>query len=190
MLVETRRRRTSKQKTYTRKHYSSNDGMLTTIWGPSTWHLLHTMSFNYPVNPCNDDKVNYRDFILNLQNVLPCGKCRKNLHKNFKKLPLRMTDMQSRDTFSRYVYRLHELVNKMLKKKSGLSYNDVRERYEHFRSRCVLEEEKTPDPTKKEDGCTEPIYGKKAKCVLKILPQEEMCETFQMDERCIKRRDN
>ena len=25
--------------------------MLTTVWGPSLWHSLHTMSFNYPVKP-------------------------------------------------------------------------------------------------------------------------------------------
>jgi hypothetical protein len=40
------------------------------------------------------------------------------------------------------VYKLHETVNKMLKKKSGLTYCDVRERYEHFRSRCTDEKPK------------------------------------------------
>jgi len=87
------------------------------------------------------------------------------------------------------MYQLHEVVNKMLHKKSGLSYNDVRERYEHFRARCVLDENAKPEPKKKEDGCIEPIYGKKAKCILKIIPQEEKCETFQMDDKCIKKRE-
>lgn len=178
-----------RSKVYTRKHYKSNDGMLTTVWGPSTWHLLHTMSFNYPVNPTCDDKRNYREFVLSLQNVLPCGKCRENLKKNFKKLPLKMRHMNSRDSFSKYMYQLHEVVNKMLHKKSGLSYNDVRERYEHFRARCVLDENAKPETKKKENGCTEPIYGKKAKCILKIIPQEEKCETFQMDDKCIKKRE-
>jgi hypothetical protein len=45
--------------------------------------------------------------------------------------------MENRAKFSLYVYKLHEVVNKMLGKKSGLSYADVRERYEHFRSRCA-----------------------------------------------------
>ena len=36
--------------------YQSNDGMLTTVWGPPMWHYLHTMSFNYPVEPKPDDK--------------------------------------------------------------------------------------------------------------------------------------
>jgi len=170
---------------YTRKHYESNDGMLTTVWGSSTWHMLHTMSFNYPNRPTCQEKHNYRNFIYSLQNVLPCGKCRKNLKKNFKKLPLRWKDMDSRETFSKYVYKLHEVVNEMLGKKSGLTYNDVRERYEHFRARCAVEK---PSEPPSEKGCTEPLVGEKSKCVLHIVPQTEKCKTFQMDRRCIKRR--
>ena len=122
---------------YEDKDYSSNDGMLTTVWGPGIWHYLHTMSFNYPVNPTAEDKRHYRNFVLELQYVLPCGKCRKNLVKNFKKHPLTVSHMKSRETFSRYIYELHETVNKMLDKKSGLTYDKVRERYEHFRARCA-----------------------------------------------------
>ena len=180
---------------YTKKHYNSNDGMLTTVWGPSMWHFLHTMSFNYPARPSYHDKRTYRTFILKLQYILPCGKCRKNLKKNFAKHPLLEKHMESRHTFSKYVYDLHEVINKMLHKKSGLSYNDVRNRYEHFRARCVLPLDKTKEVVqvtssteKKEDGCTEPIYGEKSKCVLQILPQNTKCETFQMDEKCIKRK--
>ena len=56
----------------------------------------------------------------------PCKYCRINLVNNFKSLPLRYCDMKNRDTFSRYIYDLHELVNKMLKKKSGLTYDAVK----------------------------------------------------------------
>jgi hypothetical protein len=161
----------------------SGDGMLTTVWGPSLWHFLHTMSFNYPVEPTKEQKEQYRSFVLNLVHVLPCKYCRINLHKNFKTLPLTMTDMKSRDSFSRYVYHLHEIVNKMLNKKSGLSYCDVRERYEHFRARCTANQ-----PPKTEKGCTEPLVGKKSKGVIQIIPQEVECETIQIDEQCLKTR--
>jgi len=112
----------------------------------------------------------------------------------------------------------------MLNKQSGLTYNDVRERYEHFRARCSQSSKenvgspstgsdpspktttgsdpKKQDPSpktttgsdpKKQDpshkGCTEPIYGEKSKCVLKIVPQKSKCDTFQMDKKCIKRRE-
>ena len=89
--------------------------------------------------------------------------------------------MKNRETFSRFVYSLHEIVNKMLGKKSGLSYCDVRERYEHFRSRCVTTKPKIfnfkNSRKNKEKGCTEPMYGQKAKCIIKIVPQKEKCKT-------------
>ena len=159
--------------------YQSNDGMLTTVWGPPMWHYLHTMSFNYPMCPSNKDKKHYRNFVLNLQNVLPCGKCRENLVNNFKKLPLTLSCMKSRDTFSRYIFELHELINKMLHKKSGLTFEMVRERYEHFRSRCGKTRKK-----RKEKGCTDPLTGEKSKCVLHIVPRSKNCKTFHMDKKC------
>jgi hypothetical protein len=171
------------KKTYTTTDYQSGDGMLTTVWGPGMWHFLHTMSFNYPVEPTQEQKIYYRNFIINLKNVLPCKYCRINLTKNLKQHPLKINDMKNRETFSKYVYSLHELVNKMLGKKSGLSYDDVRERYEHFRARCT-----TKIIPKTEKGCTESLYGEKAKCILKIVPQTKKCNTFQMDETCKKKR--
>jgi len=175
---------------YSEKDYESNDGMLTTVWGPSMWHYLHTMSFNYPVKPKCYEKERYRNFVLSLKYVLPCGKCRKNLCNNFQKLPLKMSHMNSRATFSKYIYHLHELINTMLNKKSGLSYEQVKERYEHFRSRCTksiknVTKRKTMK-THKENGCTEPLYGEKSKGVLRIVPQSEKCESLEVDEKCIK----
>jgi hypothetical protein len=175
---------------YSEKDYESNDGMLTTVWGPSMWHYLHTMSFNYPVKPKYYEKERYRNFVLSLKYVLPCGKCRKNLCNNFQKLPLKMSHMNSRATFSKYIYHLHELINTMLNKKSGLSYEQVKERYEHFRSRCAksiknVTKRKTMK-THKENGCTEPLYGEKSKGVLRIVPQSEKCESLEVDEKCIK----
>jgi hypothetical protein len=190
---------TRKKSPYSETDYNSNDGMLTTIWGPSQWHFLHTMSFNYPVNPTQKDKVNYRAYVLSLRNVLPCGKCRANLRHNFKKLPLNMSHMASRQTFSKYIFDLHELINDMLHKKSGLTYEEVRDTYENFRSRCVVPEAKkctakntqrnttAKAHTKKESGCTRPLYGKKAKCLLRIVPQEEKTPTFEVDSKCVKR---
>jgi len=179
---------------FTKEDYNSNDGMLTTVWGPSQWHVLHTMSFNYPVNPTPQEKRNYRNYILSLKNVLPCGKCRDNLRKNFIKLPLLKKHMKSRQTFSKYIYDLHELINDMLGKKSGLSYDQVRNTYENFRSRCLAtdkEKEKIQNllnkTVKKESGCTKPLYGKKAKCLIRIVPQEEKEPTFKVDSQCIRR---
>ena len=186
---------TRKQRTFKKNDYYSGDGFLTSVWGPLYWTSLHIMSFNYPVNPSVADKQNYRNYVLSLQNILPCKHCRINLKTNLKQLPLNMEHMKNRDTFSRYIFELHELVNGMLNKKSGLSYCDVRERYEHFRSRCTEESPKIFKlkmiktlKKKKEKGCTEPLYGKKSRCIIKFVPQEEKGQSIQIDKQCVKKR--
>ena len=185
-----KKNRGQKRKVFTKKHYQSNDGMMTAIWGPSFWHVLHTISFNYPINPTYRDKKHYRDYVLNLKHVLPCKYCRINVKKNFKTMPLTMKHMKNRNTFSRYIYRLHELINKMLGKQSGLTYEAVRERYEHFRARCTQtrEQQENIAEVRVEKGCTEPLSGKKAKCILHIVPQEKKSKTFKIDKCCLKRK--
>ena len=194
-MIQTRKNKNRNNKTkriFKKNNYASSDGMVTKIWGPMLWTSLHIISFNYPVNPTNEDKIHYKEFIYSLKYVLPCKYCRINLIKNFVKKPLLMCHMKNRETFSRYIYELHELVNKMLNKKSNLTYCDVRERYEHFRSRCTEESpkifnfiKKSQTKKKKEKGCTEPLYGKKSKCIINIVPQEDKSATFKMDKKCI-----
>jgi hypothetical protein len=84
----------------------------------------------------------------------------------------------------------------MLLKTSALTFEEVRERYEHFRARCIKNMIKPKRYTmknikkiknKKESGCTEPLYGEKSKCILQIVPQKEKCDTFQIDNKCVKK---
>lgn len=164
--------------------YISGDGMMTTIWGPPMWHILHTISFNYPMNPTEEQKVCYYNFYNNLRNILPCKYCRINLGNNLKKLPLTIDVFENRATLSKYIYELHELVNSMLGKSSGLSFEDVRDRYEHFRSRCLENPNEIKIDTK-EKGCTEPLYGVKSKCVLNIVPKDNKINSFKIDPKCI-----
>jgi hypothetical protein len=182
IIIDPRITAATKTKKYSKDDYHSNNGMMTTVWGPPTWHMLHCISFNYPVHPTTNDQRNYTRFIKTLKCILPCGKCRKNLDKNFKILPLEKKHMASRDTFSKYIYDLHEIVNHMLGKSSGLTYDDVRSTYEHFRAKCtadsnILNEnvEKSKKNTKenggnvsKETGCVVPFNGRKQKCILQI----------------------
>ena len=188
----------TRKKTYSKKDFKSKDGMLTSVWGPSLWHYLHTMSFNYPINPTIAQKKYYKQFILSLKYVLPCKYCRMNLRKNLRAVPLTETVLKNRDNFSKWMYDLHEQINKMLNKNSCLTYEQVRERYEHFRARCSKSIEKKTKvmimkrnrtrKINKEKGCTEPLFGEKSKCIIKIVPQKKKCKTFQMDNKCIKKR--
>jgi hypothetical protein len=199
---KSKRKRKKKNKTnkiYDKDDFSSGDGMLTSVWGPSLWHYLHTMSFNYPVKPNKTDKKNYKKFIYNLKSVLPCKYCRMNLKKNLTTMPLKASDLKNRASFSRWVFQLHEHINKMLNKKSGLTYDKVRERYEHFRARCTIDidnktklikikQTRKKRTNKKEKGCVEPLYGKKSKCIIKIVPKDKKVKSFQIDKKCIKTR--
>lgn len=192
---KTRKNKHKKYK-FDESHYSSGDGMLTSVWGPSLWHFLHVISFNYPVNPTQKDIKYYKSFMCLLTKILPCKYCRDNLVKNLKIHPLNKQTFKNRKTFSKYVYKLHEHVNKMLGKSSNLSYEDVKYRYEHFRSRCGkpnnytkkaksnnknIKLKKSTYKKEKEKGCTDPLNGKKTKCILNIVPAKKKCKTFTMN---------
>jgi hypothetical protein len=182
------------QNTFNNNDYNSKDGMLTSVWGPSLWHSLHAISFNYPNNPTMDQKKRYLSFFKSLRHVLPCKYCRDNFVKNLKKVPLNINTMKNRNSLSKWLYLLHEEINNMLGKKSGLTYEDVRNRYEMFRARCVDEKNGSKKKTKRkskkkekvlEKGCTTPYYGKKSQCVINIVPKSKKCKSFKIDKRCI-----
>jgi hypothetical protein len=117
------------------------------------------------------------------------------MKKNLKELPITEKNMENRQSFSRYVYDLHELINRMLHKKSTLSYEEVRERYEHFRSRCIdssslKKRKKTIKKSNKhvkEKGCTKSLYGLKPKCIIKIVPDNKKIDAYSIDEKCLRK---
>lgn len=173
-----------KSSIFTDADYNSSDGMITSIWGPPMWHVLHTISFNYPLNPTTEQMNHYFEFYSNIKNILPCRSCRENLTKNLKQAPLTINVMQSRHTLSKWVYDLHEVINKMLGKKSNLTYEQVKERYENFRARCITDKPKPVNKNAKESGCVDPLYGIKSKCVLNIVPRTSKKNTFKIDPKC------
>lgn len=180
--------------------YENDNGMLTTVWGPSLWHSIHTISFNYPVKPTKREQADYYKFIMSLEKVLPCRYCRENFSKNMdtldkkKKTTLKKALAKGRAGFSRYMYDFHNVVNVMLGKPCTLTYKEVKDRYENFRARCTLK--KSPEELVKcardikklklEKGCTESLYGLKSKCVIVTLPvnDKHKCDSFMMDDRC------
>lgn len=174
---------------FTKKDYDSSNGMQSSVFGPPTWHTLHIISFNYPVEPTIADKKNYTNFLMSFEYTLPCIYCRTNFKKNIRKAKFNPSVMNSRDSFSRFIYRLHNCVNEMLGKTVKISYNEVRDRYEHFRARCDEKENKAEilkqqRESKKERGCDESLYGRKSKCVLQIVPKTNKTESFKMNPKC------
>ena len=54
------------------------------IWGPSAWLFLHTVTFNYPNNPTEEDKRNYLTFFNSLKHIIPCPLCKEHYIENWK----------------------------------------------------------------------------------------------------------
>jgi|TARA_B110001450_G_scaffold190256_1_gene178451 hypothetical protein len=178
----------NKVKIFTENDYNSPDGMMTSIWGPPLWHFLHTISFNYPCKPTVKDKEHYYNFVLSLKNILPCKYCRDNLPNNLKKTKFSKKMLKNRHIFSKWMYTLHEEINKMLGKKSGLSYTQVKDTYEQFRSRCIDKPTKNCKIPTLEKGCTTPFYGVKSKCVLEVVPKKSKKKSFKISPSCIIQR--
>tara|TARA_Y100000741_G_scaffold185747_1_gene141165 strand:- start:1673 stop:2248 length:576 start_codon:yes stop_codon:yes gene_type:complete len=178
---------------FTEKEYNSDYGMITYIWGPLLWHYLHIMSFNYPVNPVEYNKENgyskgfiqncYYLFITLLGYILPCGACRKNLKDNLESLDFKKRKseiLKNRKNFSKFIYDLHETVNKMLDKKSNLNYEEIRDFYEHFRAFCSKD--------KKHNGCTVLQHNnkerEKPKVVVYFVPFGKKIKTTKVHKKC------
>ena len=56
--------KTLKKRVFTENDYNSGNGFSTYVWGGLLWFNLHLISFNYPVDPSEDDKKHYKDFII------------------------------------------------------------------------------------------------------------------------------
>jgi hypothetical protein len=164
---------------YNTLDYNSPMGINTRVWGPIQWQFMHMISFNYPVNPTDDDKKFYYEYIKNLQHILPCKSCRSNLSNNLKVAKFTIEKLKNRYTFSKFVYDLHNVVNVMLGRKIYLTYEKVRDRYELFRATCA------PETSNVEIGCTIPVNKIKSRCVINIVPLTRSLESFSIDKRCL-----
>jgi hypothetical protein len=165
--------------------YESNDGFSTRVWGPPFWHILRTISFNFPVKPTPGEKKGYKEFVLSLQHVLPCGQCRRHYLGNLKVAKFSDRVFSNRHTFARFMYRLEASVHKMTtgESKMPVTFSKRRDQYECFRAQCG----KTKG---KERGCIAPKDYVKSQCILNIVPcaNSRATESFNVDKRCLQKK--
>jgi hypothetical protein len=98
------------------------------IWGPPAWTFLHTVSFNYPDNPTDQDKQNYFNFFNSLKHVLPCDKCKKHYTENSTDLK---NNLNTKDNLVKWLINIHNDVNKKNGKKVW-SYSEVYNKYQNM----------------------------------------------------------
>lgn len=110
-------------------------GIAPCIWGPITWELLHILSFNYPEKITNENlnvKTDMLNFLTSLGKILPCEVCRKHFFENIKSMNLNEA-LNSRESFTKFMYNLHDLVNKQTGKQS-IPFEEVFKKYDPLRS--------------------------------------------------------
>ena len=96
-------------------------------WGEYLWHTIHFVSLGYPNNPSSNDKKYYKDFYVNLKNVLPCQECSEHYAENLKKYNIDKF-LDTREKLFEWTILIHNEVNRML----GKSEWSVKEAYNYY----------------------------------------------------------
>ena len=86
---------------------------------------MHSVAFTYPENASPEVRAQYIDFYRSLGPVIPCPSCGKHYMEYMEKNPI---DADNRDSIAKWVYDLHEDVNKR-SKKQGVTWEQVKEDY-------------------------------------------------------------
>lgn len=110
-------------------------GLMPSCWGPALWHSLHSIAMAY--DPSYHSKKDFYDFFKNLGNVLPCEECKKHYNENFLKQEKLLVDsLNKQNGLFRWVYDLHNIVNKQTNAKDWPTYESVVKKYENFKVSC------------------------------------------------------
>jgi hypothetical protein len=80
-------------------------------WGPLLWASINTIVREYPENPTEEIRHNFKLFFQSLGDVLPCEECRNGYNKHLKQLSLENA-LLSRENLVDFIVDLHNEVNK------------------------------------------------------------------------------
>jgi len=109
--------------------------MQTSKWGPSAWEYLHTLTFNYPEKPTDENKKYYYELFDNLKYTLPCKYCRESFSIFFKYININ-SYLNDRMGITYWLYIIHNIVNYKLNKKK-VDFIDVVNFYEKRRANQI-----------------------------------------------------
>ena len=108
--------------------------MQTVQWGKAMWIPLHAITFNYPLQPTQQDKNTYKQYFKFTAQILPCKYCRESFTSYAKYIPID-SFLDSREGLVYWLYVIHNLVNnKLYKPTSPLC--EVVVIYEKMRAKC------------------------------------------------------
>ena len=96
-------------------------------WGPHLWYSMHFIALGFPNEASSIDKKNYKNFYINLPNVIPCEECSKHLAINLNNYQID-NYLESREKLFQWTVIIHNEVNRML----GKSEWSVKEAYNYY----------------------------------------------------------
>jgi len=116
------------------------EGLFTSVWGPSQWESMHNITFNYPYEPTEKDKVTYYTYFVSIGDVLPCCVCRQHYNKHISegKNKLTMEVLSNRTTLSLWLYNLHKTVCKELGFNYDITYEMLCKKHNSYIAKCNL----------------------------------------------------
>lgn len=117
------------------------------IWGPYFWFTLHTITLSYPDKPSYENKRQFNDFFVGLQNVIPCPKCREHYKTHLTNNPI-SSALDSKEHLVVWLFNLHNIVNGSLGKKK-MAFEDFQEKYRRIYSPTIPEKIISTAPTDK-----------------------------------------
>lgn len=107
------------------------------VWGTDLWKTCHRLSLAYPEMPTQKQKQAARSFFSSLGSLLPCPGCRRHYDSYFKQT-FRNGSVASREALVKWVYDLHEEVNRRLGKPVGaVKIEDLQRLYNAFPRRYI-----------------------------------------------------
>ena len=94
-------------------------------WRNQLWTCIHYIALNYPDNPSDEDKINYKNFFMSLKDILPCNICKEHYEDILLILPLTNDSLNNRTTLFKWTVDLHNKVN-ILNDKPFFSSEDAK----------------------------------------------------------------
>ena len=106
------------------------------FWGRSTWKYLHTLTFNYPMNPTQEDKIKMFNYFHQLPEFLPCPQCAESFKVYLQYIPINEY-LDNTHSLVFWLYTIHHIVNLKLKKKNT-NFDTIVKEYLAHKTTCEI----------------------------------------------------
>lgn len=114
------------------------------FFGPSLWKSLQSIAFTFPNDATEEQRKDYIDFFKSVGPVIPCPSCANHYQQYINENPI---DAENTDSLARWVYDLHDKVNKKNNKTSP-TFEEIKNDYtgwnesEHQKLRTMTKSER------------------------------------------------